>query len=129
MRYFIPFVMIVFVVGSAEADDSKPKPLTVTEAAKKVGMKVTVEMEVKSTGSSGGGFFLNSEPDFKSEANFTLFINSANAAKFKEAKIENPAEHFKGKKVRATGEVKLFREKPEIVLEDPKQIEVVEEKK
>jgi DNA/RNA endonuclease YhcR with UshA esterase domain len=42
--------------------------------------------------------------------------------------IADPAEHFKGKKVRATGTVKLHKERPEIAVEDPKQIELVEEK-
>ena len=68
----------------------------------------------------------SSESDFKSEKNFTLFINSASAAKFRKGGIADPAERFKGKKVRATGTVKLYKDRPEIVLDDPKQIEVVE---
>ena len=74
---------------------------------------------------SKGVYFLNSESDFKSEKNFTLFINSASAAKFKKAGIADAGELFKGKKIRATGMVKLYKERPGIVLEDPKQIEVV----
>jgi hypothetical protein len=56
----------------AHADDAKP--LTPEEAAKKVGEKVTVEMEVKSTGKSKGVYFLNSKADFKDKENFTIFI-------------------------------------------------------
>jgi hypothetical protein len=67
-----------------------------------------------------------SESDFRKEGNFTLFIGNAAAAKFKNVGIDDPAEHFKGKKVRATGTVKLYRNRPEIVIEDPNQ--VVEDK-
>jgi DNA/RNA endonuclease YhcR with UshA esterase domain len=109
----------------SHADDKKPA-ISPSEATKKVGENVTVEMEVKSVGQSKGVFSLNSESDYKSEKNFTLFINSASAAKFKNAGIADLVEHFKGKKVRATGTVKLYKERPEIVLEDPKQIEVIE---
>ena len=45
--------------------------------------------------------------------------------KFKKAKVEDPAAHFKGKTVRVTGTVKLYRERPEIVVNDPGQIKVV----
>jgi len=100
--------------------------VTPGEAAKKVGEKVTVEMEVKSVGRSKGVFFLNSEPNYRSAMNFTLFIDRASAARFKKAGIADPAEHFKEKTVRATGTVKLYRGRPEIAIEDPKEIELVE---
>jgi DNA/RNA endonuclease YhcR with UshA esterase domain len=44
----------------------------------------------------------------------------------KGAKVEDPAAHFKGKKVRVTGTVKLYRDKPQIVVEKAEQIRVVE---
>jgi DNA/RNA endonuclease YhcR with UshA esterase domain len=69
-----------------------------------------------------------SQPDFRTEGNFTLFIDKAAAAKFKTAGISDPAEHFDGKKVRATGTVKLYRDRPEIAIEEPKQVELVENK-
>ena len=86
-------------------------------------------MEIKSAGKGKGVFFLNSEEDFKSEKNFTIFINEDVAKKFKDAKIDDPAAEYKGKVIRVTGTVKLYNEKPEIVIDDPKQIEVVEKKK
>jgi hypothetical protein len=58
---------LVFVTA---ADDM---PLTPAEAAKKVNEKVTVEMEVKSTGGKTARF-LNSATDFKDDKNFTVFI-------------------------------------------------------
>jgi DNA/RNA endonuclease YhcR with UshA esterase domain len=111
------------------ADDKENKPVTPADAAKMVDKKVTVEMEVKSTGKSSGVFFLNSEEDFKSEKNFTIFISKEGTTKFKEAKVDDPTAQFKGKTVRVTGTVKLYKDKPEIVVDDPKQIETVDKKK
>ncbi len=117
---------VVFLLGCDNTDDAKRVPIPLSEAGKKVGEKVTVEMEVKSVGRGKSGvYFLNSEADYHSDENFTLFIDKAGAAKFKKAGITDPAEHFKGKKVRATGTVKLYKERPEIILEEPKQIELV----
>jgi DNA/RNA endonuclease YhcR with UshA esterase domain len=123
----ISLVMLLMVPLVLAAGEQPAKPLTPAEAAKQVGKKVTVEMAVKSVGQGKGVFFLNSEENFKSEKNFTLFIDKAGAKKFAEAKIDPTT--YKGKTVRAQGEVKLYRERPEIVVTDPKQIEVVDAKK
>jgi DNA/RNA endonuclease YhcR with UshA esterase domain len=122
-------VALILFLAPAPAEDKAPKPITPAEAAKLVGKEVTVEMEVKSAGKGQGVFFLNSEEDFRSEKNFTGFINKEGAKKFQEAKIDDPAAHFKGQTVRITGTVKLYRDKPEIVIEDPKQVEVVKKDK
>jgi DNA/RNA endonuclease YhcR with UshA esterase domain len=122
-------VVAVLLVPAAWADDKpekpKDKPLTPAEAAQKIGEKVRVEMEVKSARKDNGVAFLNSEADFKGEKNFTLFINKAGVEKLKEAKVEDPADHFKGKTVRATGKVSLYPERPQIIVEDPAQIVLV----
>jgi DNA/RNA endonuclease YhcR with UshA esterase domain len=119
-------VVAVLLVPTAWLEDKpKDKPLTPVEAAKKVGEKVTVEMEVKSARKGSGVAFLNSEADFKDDKNFTLFINKAGVERLKEAKVEDPADHFQGKTVRATGKVSLYRERPQIIIEDPAQIVIV----
>jgi DNA/RNA endonuclease YhcR with UshA esterase domain len=120
---------LVLFLPPCLADAAGSKPVTPAEAAKLVDKKVTVEMEVKSTGKSRGVFFLNSEDDYRSGKNFAAFINKEGTQKFKDAGIDDPAAHFKGKTIRVTGTVKLYREKPEIVIEDPKQVEVVEKPK
>jgi DNA/RNA endonuclease YhcR with UshA esterase domain len=109
------------------AADPPAKPITPAEAAKKVNEKVTVEMEVKSTGGKEVNF-LNSESDFKDAKNFTIFIPEAALETFKKAKIDDPKTYYKGKTVRVTGTVTLYREKPQIKVEDAVQIEVVEKK-
>jgi DNA/RNA endonuclease YhcR with UshA esterase domain len=121
--------LVVALILSAAlwAADPPDKAIAPAEAAKKVNEKVTVEMEVKSTGGKEANF-LNSEADYKDAKNFTVFIPEAALEKFKKAKIDDPKTHYKGKTVRVTGTVTLYREKPQIKVEDPTQIEVVEKK-
>jgi DNA/RNA endonuclease YhcR with UshA esterase domain len=124
----LPAVLLaLMMVLVARGDDPPAKPIAPADAAKKVNEKVTVEMEVKSTGGKGV-CFLNSEEDFKDAKNFTVFIPAEVVEKFKKAKVEDPREHFKGKTVRVTGTVTLYREKPQIKVEDPDQIQVADKK-
>jgi DNA/RNA endonuclease YhcR with UshA esterase domain len=96
-------------------------------AAQKVNEKVTVEMEVKSTGGKTARF-LNSEADFKDDKNFTVFIPQEALEKFAKAKIEDFDAHYKGKTVRVTGTVTLYRDKPQTKVEDPDQIKIINKK-
>ena len=108
--------------------DGDAKPLTPEAASKKLNEKCTVEMLVKSTGKGNGVFFLNSKEDYRDADNFTIFIGKEGVDKLKEAKIEDPAAHYKNKTVRVTGMVKLYRDKPEIIVETADQIQIVEKK-
>jgi DNA/RNA endonuclease YhcR with UshA esterase domain len=120
------FLLCLPALAGADSD----KPLSPAEAAKRVDQKCTVEMVVKSTGKARAGtpVFFNSEDDFRDKKNFTVLLDKEAVEKFKKAKVEDPAAHFKGKTVRVTGTVKLYRERPEIVVNDPGQIKVVEKK-
>jgi DNA/RNA endonuclease YhcR with UshA esterase domain len=115
MRGLITAGVLVLFASLAVADDKSGekalKPISVEEAAKRIGEKVTVELEIKSTDKSAwsGVYFLNSEPNYRSEKNFTIFINKKGVASLAEAKIDAPEKHFKGKTVQITGEVKLYR--------------------
>jgi DNA/RNA endonuclease YhcR with UshA esterase domain len=118
------------------ADEATPvvpaeaaKPIGPTEAGKEVGKKVLVQMTVKSSTLRGEICFLNSEADFKDEKDFTLFIPADAMAKFKAAKIDDPAKHFKGKLVQATGKVVMYRDRPEIKLTGPEDLKIIPEKK
>jgi DNA/RNA endonuclease YhcR with UshA esterase domain len=108
--------------------EEQPRAIGPAEAAKKVNEEVTLRMEVKSANLRENVCFLNSEEDFKDAKNFTVFIDKEALAKFKEAKIEDPAAHFKGKTVEVKGKVTLYRERPEIKLSGPDAIKVVEKK-
>jgi hypothetical protein len=127
MRPTAILLALLLVTASIYGDDKPVKPITPDEAAKKLNEKVTVEMVVKSTGGKTA-CFLNSETDFKSDKNFTLFISGTTLEKFKKAKIDDPKTFYKGKTVHATGTVTLYQEKPQIKIEEPDQIKVIEKK-
>jgi DNA/RNA endonuclease YhcR with UshA esterase domain len=84
-------------------------------------------MEVKSTGGRSQRY-LNSEPDYKSADNFTIFISKDVLPKFKDAGIKDPADYYKGKTIRVTGTVTVYDGEPRIEIEKPDQIKVVEKK-
>ena len=124
--------VLVAIAGCASvtlaADD---KPLGPVEARKKVGKKITVEMTVKAAKDrleKRGEIYLDSQEDFKDEKNFAIVITKKGAASLKEAGITDPAAHFKGKKVRATGKVKEVDGVPRIEIDDAKQITLAEKK-
>jgi DNA/RNA endonuclease YhcR with UshA esterase domain len=108
--------------------EEPPKPIGPAEAAKKVNEEVTLRMEVRSAALRSGVCFLNSEEDFKNPDNFTVFLDKEALAKFKEAKIDDPAAHYKGKIVQVKGKVTLYRNRPEIKVSGRDAIKVVETK-
>ena len=95
------------------------------EARKQVGKEITVKMEVKTAKDrleKRGEIYLDAEEDFKDEKNFAVVITKKGAASLKDAGITDPAAHFKGKTIRATGKVKEVDDVPRIEIEDAKQI-------
>ena len=122
---FIAILFLVFTISVARAEDPA-KPITTAEAAKKIDEQVVLQMAVQSSSLRDGVCFLNSKSDHRDADNFTIFIGRSVTTKFKETKIEDPAAHFKGKTVRVKGKVTRHRDKPQIALEKPDQIEVVE---
>ena len=121
-------ILCVFVaVPVLLAADPQGTAISPAEAAKKVNEKVTVEMEVKSTGGKDN-WYLNSEVSFKDDKNFTVMIPKDSVEKFKKNKIDDPDVTYKGKTIKVTGTVTLYREKPQIKVEDPDQIKIVTKK-
>lgn len=55
-----------------------------------------------------------------------IVINEEGAVRFKKAGIDEPAGHFKGKTIRVTGTIILFKNQHRIVVSDPAQIRIVE---
>jgi DNA/RNA endonuclease YhcR with UshA esterase domain len=127
MRPTAILLALFLVVTAACCEDKPVKPISPAEAAEKLNEKVTVEMLVKSTGGKTA-HFLNSEEDYKSDKNFTVFIPDSSVEKFKKAKIDDPKDYYKGKTVQVTGTVTLYREKPQIKIDEPDQIKVIEKK-
>jgi hypothetical protein len=106
------------------------KPLPPSEARKQVGKRITVEMVVKATKDDlekRGQIYLDSESNFRDEKNFAVVITKSGAASLKKAGIDEPAKHFKSKKIRATGTVKKVQEVPRIEINNADQIELSDE--
>jgi DNA/RNA endonuclease YhcR with UshA esterase domain len=131
MRYLALVTVLALLPSFATRGegDKDAKPITPEAAAKKVNEKCIVEMKVQSVGKGNGVFFLNSREDFKDKDNFTIFVNKAGVESLKEAKIDDPAVHFKDKTVRVAGTVVLYKDRPEIIVEKAEQIQIVEKSK
>ncbi len=126
-RLFPLFVTLAVGTGAAVAVEDKP--LSPVEARKKLGEPITVEMTVRAAKDrleKRGEIYLDAEPDFRDEKNFAVVITKAGAASLKAAGIDDPAEHFKDKKIRATGTVKEVDKVPRIEIDDAKQIKLAE---
>ena len=145
VRRVIPLAVALIVCGSSFilADDQpaaptpasnsekkeEPKIIKPAEAKDNVGKTVTVEFTVAASRelADTGYCFLNSSSKVGADDNFTVFLNKAACDKLKaDAKIEHPADYFKKKTVRVTGKIEMYKEKPEIKLDTPDQIKVIE---
>jgi len=123
MRFASLFGVFVVAAASALAQEA-PRPLTPAEALSKVDQKVTVAMEVKSTGGNTARY-LNSESDFRGEKNFAVFIPNIALDAFKKAGVEDPGKYYYGKTIVVSGTVALSQNRPQIRVENPGQIKVV----
>jgi micrococcal nuclease len=91
------------------------------DAAQYYGQVVTVEGRVVETYNSGKVVFLNFHQDYRTSFKAVIFPDDWD--KFPEP----PEELFLDKLVRVTGLVKEYEGAPEIIVEEPGQIEIVEE--
>jgi DNA/RNA endonuclease YhcR with UshA esterase domain len=103
-------------------------PLSPVEAAGRVHEQVTVEMLVKAAKNCPhcSRIFLDSEEDHHDPNNMAVAVTETGAARFKGVGVDDPARHFQGKTIRVQGMVTLKDNRPQIVVDDPRQIEVVE---
>lgn len=102
-------------------------PLTPLEAANRINRQVTVEMLVKAAKNCQHchQFFLDSEEDHHDRKNLAIAVTESGAARLKEVRIDDPALHFRGKTIRVQGVVTLKKNRPQIEVDDPRQIEIV----
>jgi hypothetical protein len=123
VRIALGLLLVGTVGGLAAAEEDRP--LSPVEARNQVGKKVTVEMLVRAAKDrleKHGEIYLDAEEDFRDPKNFAVVITRKGAAGFKEAGIDDPAGHFKGKTIRATGTVKEVQKVPRIEIDDPAQL-------
>jgi len=131
------FPISLLRVQDKKPDDKKPedKPeeklpegvLTPAQAAKKVGEVVKVQFAVKAGRAVNDGkrILLNSEKDFRSKENFTVLVNAkAMTGKWEKATFDT----FKNKVIRADGKVVLFKDSPQIQIDEEAKLEIIETK-
>ena len=102
-------------------------PLSAPQARASINERVTVEMLVKAAKNCPhcSQIFLDSEEDHHDPKNFAVAVTETRKVKFKEAKVDDPAGHFMGRTIRATGLVIVKDNQPQIEADEPRQIEVV----
>lgn len=124
------FLAGMLAIPAAAADD-KEKPLAPAEARNQIGKKITVEMEVKSAKNAlakRGEIYLDSEENFRDEKNFAVVITKKGAKSLEAAGIDNPADHFRGKSIRARGTVTEVDGVPRIEIDDAEQVRISKKK-
>ena len=122
---------LMFLVG-ASPDDEKPlKVVAAAEAREHIDERCTVEMTVRSSKNAAPRreYYLDSEEDFHDEKNFAVVISYDHAEAFQKAGIDDPAEHYKGKKLRVTGKVIHENDQTRMRVEKPEEIKVTDEEK
>lgn len=90
------------------------------DAAQYYGEYATVEGTVVATHNSGKACYLNFHPDYKRY--FTAVIFGSAFSRLP----SHPESYYDGKKVRVSGFIKEYNGKPEMILNDPTQIEILE---
>ena len=108
------------VVVKDDTAKTETKVISWKDADKYYGKVMSVKGTVVNTYNSGKACFLNFHQNWKMY--FTAVIFRSDFSKFP----ENPEILYKNKKVRVTGLVKEYQGKPEVILKNPSQIEIVE---
>lgn len=99
--------------------------VTPAEAKLREGQTVTVKMQVGSVGQGSTALYFNSEKDYTSAANMAGVIQLP----AKNSILDNlvrTARNYEGRTVKVTGKVVLTDGKPQIILEDHTQLELVQ---
>jgi hypothetical protein len=126
--------LLAFAAFSSNVPADEPdekKVVAADDARHHVDETCTVEMNVRASKNAGPRreYYLDSEEDFRDEKNFAVVISYDHIERFQKADIDDPAEHYKGKRLRVTGKVIRENDQVRIRVDDPKQIKLVDESK
>lgn len=115
-------LLMASLVGQEEL-----KEIQAEDAGKHMGQKVEVVLTV-----AGSSFlkdrdlcFLNSKKNHRDEDNFSVVFRKEGLKAFAEKKIEDPAKHFRNKKVKVTGKIEEYNGKPQIIITKFEQIKTL----
>jgi alkaline phosphatase D len=98
-----------------------------TEAKKHLDKEWTVAFTVANVGTNRtkSMYYLNSQSDFRDEKNFPVVLNVKTLGEDLK-KIGDPQKYYLGKKIKVTGTVTLFNDRPQILLKSLDQIQISE---
>ena len=88
-------------------------------AGKSIGKRVTVQGTIVRSYNSGKACFLNFHRNFTRYMSLTIFENNFRKFPFQ------PEKYYLNKTIRVRGKIKRYKGRPEIVVENPRQIEVI----
>jgi hypothetical protein len=99
------------------------------DASKHVLESVEVEMTVESSAMSRSQttVFLNSRPNYRDEANFTVVLARSVLLECEKEGIGDPVVYFRGKRIHVHGTITLFDNRPQIAVSSLKEIRIVED--
>jgi DNA/RNA endonuclease YhcR with UshA esterase domain/HKD family nuclease len=110
--------------GGASENEQRATPpgvISWQDAEQYVGQEVTVQGQVVHTYDSGKVTFLNFDEDYRNTLTIVLFPSIYDQFP------EKPAVYFDGRLIQVSGPVKMYEGKPEIVVSDPAQIQVLDD--
>ncbi len=115
--------------GSSGVKLARWNPLTKDVIKENLNQEVIIEMKVQSIGmhKQKGYLFLNSAKNFFDENNFTVLVKKSAQEQMKDQGITELRDHFADKTITATGILALYQGRPELIVEQAKQIRIVEE--
>ena len=127
----LAFAALVALAGASPDDKEAPKVAMAPDAKSHIDEHCTVEMTVRSSKNAAPRreYYLDSEEDFHDEKNFAVVISYDHAEAFQKAGIDDPAEYYKGKKMRVTGKVIHENDQTRMRVEKPDQIKVIDDEK
>lgn len=99
----------------------RDKTICPENALKYIGKHMIVRFFVKKSYDSNKAIFLNSKNDYNDYDNFTAVIFAGDKNKFP----GEPADYYWGKTIDVRGEIKEYKGRAEIILENPSQIRVL----
>ncbi len=100
-------------------EDIETHPISPEEAKDYIGYMRVVELEIIDT------YLSKKVLTLKCRGDFTIVIFKDNLKYFPVESFRSPDTYFKNKIVKATGYIKLYKGKPEIILHHPSQLEFV----
>lgn len=121
-------------MAATQAADSDKKAASVAaevipadKARDHIDKTVTVELTVKSAKNVENRevYYLDSEEDYKAEANLALVISYEAAKDFKKAGVDDVIEYYMNKKIRVTGKVIHQSEQTRMIINHANQVELV----